>query len=37
MPRKTASGKWQARVVDPITRKRLALGTFNTDKEAKVA
>lgn len=37
MPRKTASGKWQARVVDPITRKRLALGTFNTEKEAKVA
>lgn len=37
MPRQLPNGKWQARVVDPLTRKRLALGTFSTQKEAKVA
>lgn len=36
MPRQTAAGKWQARIVDPVTKKRVSLGTFQTMKEARV-
>src|SRR4051794_4057236 len=36
-PRLFASGRWQARVRDPLTNRLVAIGTFETREEAERA